>query len=38
MYPILNVAVGGTWGGPPDATTVLPASMDVDYVRVWQTQ
>jgi len=38
MYPILNLAVGGTWGGPPDETTVVPASMDVDFVRVWQTQ
>jgi hypothetical protein len=36
MYPILNVAVGGDWPGPPDYTTVFPASMDVDYVRVWQ--
>ena len=37
MYPILNVAVGGDWPGAPDETTVFPASMDVDYVRVWQT-
>jgi len=36
MYPILNVAVGGDWPGAPDSTTVLPATMDVDYVRVWQ--
>jgi beta-glucanase (GH16 family) len=37
MYPILNVAVGGDWPGAPDATTVFPATMDVDYLRVWQT-
>ena len=37
MYPILNVAVGGDWPGAPDDTTVFPASMDVDYVRVWQS-
>jgi beta-glucanase (GH16 family) len=37
MYPILNLAIGGTWGGPPDASTVFPATMDVDYVRVWQS-
>jgi beta-glucanase (GH16 family) len=36
MYPILNVAVGGDWAGPPDATTNFPTTMDVDYVRVWQ--
>jgi beta-glucanase (GH16 family) len=36
MYPILNLAVGGDWGGPPDATTVFPSSMDVDYIRIWQ--
>jgi beta-glucanase (GH16 family) len=36
MYPILNVAVGGDWPGAPDATTTFPATMDVDYVRVWQ--
>ena len=36
MYPILNLAVGGAWGGNPDSTTQFPASMDVDYIRVWQ--
>ncbi|HYO09684.1 MAG TPA: PA14 domain-containing protein [Tepidisphaeraceae bacterium] len=38
MYPILNVALGGDWAGAPDATTPFPATMDVDYVRVWQQQ
>jgi beta-glucanase (GH16 family) len=36
MYPILNLAVGGDWPGAPDAATKFPATMDVDYVRVWQ--
>ena len=36
MYPILNVAVGGDWAGAPDDTTAFPATMDVDYIRVWQ--
>jgi beta-glucanase (GH16 family) len=36
MYPILNVAVGGDWAGAPDETTMFPASMDVEFVRVWQ--
>jgi beta-glucanase (GH16 family) len=35
-YPILNLAVGGNWGGPPNASTIFPASMDVDYVRIWR--
>ncbi len=33
---ILNLAVGGLFGGDPDLTTVFPQVMDVDYVRVWE--
>jgi beta-glucanase (GH16 family) len=36
MYPIMNLAVGGDWPGPPSRTTQFPASMDVDYIRIWQ--
>ena len=36
FFIILNLAVGGTWPGPPDATTVFPQTMEVDYVRVYQ--
>lgn len=36
MYPIMNLAVGGAWGGPPNAGTQFPATMDIDYIRVWQ--
>jgi beta-glucanase (GH16 family) len=36
MYLLLNLAVGGSWPGDPDASTVFPAEMLVDYVRVWQ--
>jgi beta-glucanase (GH16 family) len=36
MNIILNLAVGGNFGGDPNATTVFPQVMDVDYVRVWQ--
>ncbi len=36
FHLILNVAVGGTWPGPPDDTTVFPQEMLVDYVRVYQ--
>jgi beta-glucanase (GH16 family) len=36
FFVILNVAVGGHWPGPPDATTVFPQQMLVDYVRVYR--
>jgi beta-glucanase (GH16 family) len=36
FFIILNVAVGGGWPGNPDATTVFPQQMLVDYVRVYQ--
>jgi amino acid transporter/beta-glucanase (GH16 family) len=36
FFIILNVAVGGSWPGSPDATTVFPQSMLVDYVRVYR--
>lgn len=36
FYLLLNLAVGGNWPGSPDATTVWPNSMCVDYVRVFQ--
>jgi len=35
FFLILNVAVGGNWPGSPDATTVFPQYMQVDYVRVF---
>ncbi len=35
-FLIFNVAVGGNWPGPPDAGTVFPQRMFVDYVRVFQ--
>jgi len=36
FFFLLNVAVGGNWPGRPDATTVFPQQMVVDYVRVFQ--
>jgi beta-glucanase (GH16 family) len=36
FYFILNVAVGGTLGGAVD-NTAFPATMEVDYVRVYDT-
>jgi beta-glucanase (GH16 family) len=35
FFLLLNVAVGGSWPGDPDATTVFPQTMLVDYVRVY---
>lgn len=35
QFLILNLAVGGAWPGYPDATTVFPQRMLVDYVRVY---
>ncbi|UAA37691.1 glycoside hydrolase family 16 protein [Paraneptunicella aestuarii] len=31
---LLNVAVGGNWGGTPD-DSIFPVAMEVDYVRVY---
>ncbi len=38
FHLIFNVAVGGNWPGSPDATTVFPQQMVVDYVRVFQKE
>lgn len=35
-FIILNLAVGGNWPGNPNASTVFPQSMVVDYVRVYK--
>jgi len=35
MYLILNVAIGGSFPGDPDATTVMPQNFEVDWVRVY---
>lgn len=36
FFLLLNVAVGGGWPGNPDATSVFPQTMLVDYVRVYE--
>ncbi len=36
FYVILNLAVGGDFPGPVDATTPFPSRMLVDYVRIYQ--
>ena len=36
FYLLMNVAVGGNFPGVPNAQTQFPASLVVDYVRVYQ--
>ena len=36
MHLLLNLAVGGEWAGAPDDGTRLPATLEIDYVRVWR--
>ncbi len=38
MFLIVNLAVGGKWPGAPDAKTVFPAHLEVDWVRAWQRE
>lgn len=35
MYPIVNIAVGGNFPGPPDSAD-YPTSMLVDYISLWE--
>jgi beta-glucanase (GH16 family) len=34
FHIILNLAVGGTWDGPPTADTPFPGDLVLDYIRV----
>lgn len=36
FFIILNVAVGGTYVGPPSDQTPFPQTMTIDYVRVYE--
>jgi len=36
FFILLNVAVGGEWAGRPDARSVFPQYMYVDWVRVYK--
>jgi beta-glucanase (GH16 family) len=35
FFMIMNVAVGGNWPGSPNASTVFPQQMLIDWVRVY---
>jgi beta-glucanase (GH16 family) len=36
FFILLNCAIGGGWPGNPDATSMFPQKMLVDYVRVYK--
>ncbi|MDP3175132.1 MAG: family 16 glycosylhydrolase [Phenylobacterium sp.] len=36
MFIQANLAVGGNWSGPVDATTKMPADMKIDYIRAYK--
>jgi len=38
FFLLLNVAVGGDFTGPPNATTRFPQDMLIDHVRVYQQE
>lgn len=35
FYLLMNLAVGGSWPGNPDATTQFPQELSIDWVRVY---
>jgi beta-glucanase (GH16 family) len=35
-FLLMDLAIGGEWAGSPSRTTLFPARMVVDWVRVWQ--
>jgi beta-glucanase (GH16 family) len=37
MYLILNLAIGGGWGGDPAPETVFPAALEVDWLRAYDS-
>ena len=34
-FILLNLAIGGSYPGPPDNTTPFPSEMLIDYVRIY---
>lgn len=35
MKLIINTAIGGNWPGSPDASTVFPQNLEVDWIKVY---
>jgi len=38
FFMMFDLAVGGSWGGPPDSSTVFPQKMLVDWIRIYKRQ
>jgi beta-glucanase (GH16 family) len=36
FHIILNLAVGGSWPGSPNGSTIFPQTTEIEYVRVYQ--
>ena len=36
FFMMFDLAVGGSWGGAPDASTIFPQKMLVDWIRVYK--
>jgi beta-glucanase (GH16 family) len=36
MYMLANLAVGGVWAKPPDATTRFPGVYEIEAIRAWR--
>lgn len=36
FFIILSVGMGGSYSGPPDATTINPMKAEIEYVRVYE--
>jgi beta-glucanase (GH16 family) len=37
-YVLINLPIGGSWPGSPDITTVLPATLYCDYIRIYEME
>lgn len=35
-FLIINTAIGGSWPGEPNETTVFPQYHDIDYIKIYQ--
>jgi beta-glucanase (GH16 family) len=35
MFVIANLAVGESWPGAPDSSTVFPNQLEIDYIRIY---
>lgn len=38
FHLLLNLAVGGNWPGNPNSSTVFPAELQIDWVRVYRIE